>query len=94
MAKSILLMVAIASVLASVQHCAVLSSPVEAMPIKIFNYQGNLPPIKDDRTGEIIGAKPDEGNEANKTQEAEKMCWDLIVEQTGELPIGTSASTG
>lgn len=53
--------------------------------LKVFNYQGNLPPIKDDRTGEIIRddddlIKPENGNQTDDGE----ICWNLIVDQSGE----------
>lgn len=68
---------------------AIIEPKVNEMTLtKMFNYQGIMPPIKDDRTGEIIK------NDANVTDlieptsnqiENEAVCWNLIVEQSRKL---------
>lgn len=65
-------------------HGAVVERRVQAT--KVFSYQGDLPPIKDDRTGEVIrdvegATKPEVAN--NQTDDGE-LCWNLIVEQSGK----------
>lgn len=84
MNKSILVSIILGAIVGG-YHCAIVEPRIPPNIIKVFNYQGNLPPIKDDRTGEII--KDDTNVHTNSTSEAEKLCWDLIVDQSGKLPI-------
>ena len=51
---------------------------------KVFNYQGALPPIKDDRTGEIIKSDANETEVAEGNAIDEDACWDLIVERSSK----------
>jgi hypothetical protein len=90
MTRPLALALVVVVAIASGHQCAVIEPENRSPLSKVFNYQGNFPPIKDDRTGEIIaGDSTTETSGANKTSDAEKMCWDLIVEQTGEHPERT-----
>ena len=84
MVRHILILVVLGTIVSG-GYCAVIEPRTSLFPMKVFNYQGDLPPIKDDRTGEIIQSDATNGTgSANVTSEAEKLCWDLIVEQSGK----------
>jgi hypothetical protein len=86
MKQSILMLVCVLGAVTGGYHCSVIEPKYQQLPTKVFNYQGSLPPIKDDQTGEIIRDDTIETNQTtNNTSEAEKVCWDLIVERTGKL---------
>lgn len=52
--------------------------------IKVFNYQGALPPIKDDRTGEIIKSDANQTEVVEGNSIDEEACWNLIVERSSK----------
>jgi hypothetical protein len=83
--KNLLVVSMIVGVALNGYHCATIESRFQPLLTKVFTYQGDLPPIKDDRTGEVIKGDAIESNSTtNSTSEAEKLCWDLIVDQSGE----------
>lgn len=57
----------------------------KAQTIKVFNYQGALPPIKDDRTGEIIRSDSNETDATTLSGDDGEACWNLIVERSSKF---------